>query len=125
MESTSNNGDYYEWRRKSDIYEDNKCTNVAILNIEDSRDNTILALVPVTTDRGTQLYLYYFPLKGRKLQRVIRNEDGTWQDSSIIDSLASDPNTFLSGTKVGNVIMVYYMDKNQQIIHSFKDHIKS
>ncbi|KAM0553993.1 hypothetical protein ACHAPJ_007068 [Fusarium lateritium] len=95
--------------------------DISIPNIEDSRDNTSLALVPFTTDGGTQLYLYYFPLKGGKLQRVIRNEDGTWQDSSTAESLASDPNSFLSSTKVGNVIMVYYMVKNQQTIHSFRD----
>jgi hypothetical protein len=84
-----------------------------------------LALIPVTTAKGTQLYLYYFALKGGKLQRVIRNEDGTWQDSATVEDKPSDPNTFLSATKVGNTIMVYYVVKNESEIHGYRDQVKS
>jgi hypothetical protein len=105
--------------------EANGRADVEIPNTNDSRDNTGLALVPVATEKGTQLYLYYFPLKGGKLQRVIRNEDGSWQDSATVENLASDPNTFLSATKVGNIIMLYYIVKGEATIHGFRDQIKS
>lgn len=110
--------------------------DTVIPNTDDSLNGTGLALVPVTLDKildnqqvtkVTKLYLYYFPSKGGKLQRVVRDEDGSWQKSGSAgdnpDAVA-DPNSFLTATQVGNnVIMVYYMLKGQSEIHSFRDTI--
>ncbi|KAK0667209.1 hypothetical protein QBC41DRAFT_374864 [Cercophora samala] len=106
------------------IVESTSENDAVIPNTDDSRDCTGLALVPVATDKGVKLYLYYFMQKGGKLQRVIRREDGTWGDSAAAgDKAVSDPNTFLSACQVGGVIMVYYIAKGESSIHSFRDKI--
>lgn len=106
------------------IVESTSENDTVIPNTDDSRDCTGLALVPVSTDKGTKLYLYYFMQKGGKLQRVVRNEDGTWGDSAAAgDKAVSDPNTFLAASQVGGVIMVYYIAKGESSIHSFRDKV--
>lgn len=86
---------------------------------------TGLACVPVKGDKGgVKLYLYYFADKGGQLQRVVRDEDGNWSDSDGREEQESEESTFLTATKIGEDIAVYYMLKGDTSkIHTHLDPI--
>ncbi|OCL06352.1 hypothetical protein AOQ84DRAFT_378684 [Glonium stellatum] len=92
-------------------------------NTGDSQDSTGLALVSVKSGGGVKLYLYYFSSKGTLLQRVVRDENGAWGSSSVVEGAKdAEKTTFLTATLVKDKIVLFYIaSDSKKSIYVFQD----
>ena len=100
-------------------------TDAAVPNTGDSQDSTGIALVPVKSQTGVKLYLYYFASKKPLLQRIIRDENGKWEESGAVGpAKQAAKTTFLTATQVaGKIVLFYVASDDSKNIYVYQDAI--